>query len=141
MDITKQTYKNFIERDDAKGCWNWVGAKTQEGYGVKKQGGTTTSAHRVFYEVFNGALAKGDVVGQRCQNTSCVNPEHLFLYPKISLGNLEDYYEVNEHGCWLWKFAKTSKGYGLKRYNGKFTPAHRIDSRLCRPRRSREVVT
>jgi hypothetical protein len=47
---------------------------------------------------------------------------------------VEDFWSRVERGakdeCWLWRGAKTSKGYGLLRWNGKFTRAHRLAYQL-----------
>ena len=39
---------------------------------------------------------------------------------------LEDYVEVHENGCWIWKGAKDKDGYGVTRVNKKLIKAHRL---------------
>ena len=64
------------------GCWDWLGAKSQAGYGritlpTGKTWGRTDWAHRVSYETFVGPIPAGLDLDHLCRNTSCVNPEHL----------------------------------------------------------------
>lgn len=63
------------------GCWLWLGATNQRGYGQFFWGGKLrVSAHRAGYAMEHGSLPPSDVhVLHRCDTPSCVNPHHLFL--------------------------------------------------------------
>lgn len=62
------------------GCWIWIGGlRNRDGYGQISVGRRNKLAHRVAYEIANGAIPAETCVCHRCDVPSCVNPAHLFL--------------------------------------------------------------
>lgn len=65
-----------VERTD--GCWFWRG-RSIRGYGAIERDGVNVMAHRVAFEVQNGAIPPGRQIDHICHNRSCVRPSHLRL--------------------------------------------------------------
>lgn len=62
------------------GCWLWEGSRHSHGYGLFHRGGSCGGyAHRFSYEMANGPIPTGLEVRHTCNNTSCVNPDHLVV--------------------------------------------------------------
>lgn len=77
-----QRFHAKYEVDAVSGCWNWTAHISTEGYGtigetVEPGRSVSLYAHRVSYEMHKGPIPAGLVVDHMCNNTRCVNPEHL----------------------------------------------------------------
>jgi hypothetical protein len=78
---------NLQARLDAKvehgpSCWEWMGAKTDTGYGSIGVEGKTCYAHRLAYERHFGPIPDGYSIDHLCRNRACVNPDHLEAVPQ-----------------------------------------------------------
>jgi hypothetical protein len=76
------SFRQMIRQNHTTGCWQWRGP-TENGYGRfphyvdgKRH---YTRSHRYSWLVHFGEIPAGDAVLQKCKNTLCCNPEHLYL--------------------------------------------------------------
>lgn len=113
MQISKPLEQRFWEKVDKNGpiqphtpelgqCWQWIAAKDKFGYGVindyniltkkkKYKQAHILSAH--FHNIKNSEylIIKENCVLHKCDNPSCVNPQHLYIGDKGR--NLQDAYD------------------------------------------------
>jgi hypothetical protein len=64
------------EPDD---CWEWEAGLMWNGYGRFTMHSHPYRAHRIAYELFVGHIPEGLCVLHRCDNRSCIRPDHLWL--------------------------------------------------------------
>ena len=59
-------------------CWNWLGCRSQDGYGSFQIDGLAKRAHRMAFVYRYGPITDGLCVCHRCDNPVCCNPLHLW---------------------------------------------------------------
>ena len=79
MDVLKKRIMDKITGEPNSGCWLWVGAVTEHGYGlVTRNQHQLVLAHRASFEVFVRKPQKGSFICHKCDVPACVNPAHLY---------------------------------------------------------------
>jgi len=87
--------------DSTSGCWNWTGTlrknTTKPPRPILYTNTERVYAHRLAYELFKGPIPPNALICHKCDNTLCVNPEHLYAGDYLS--NVRDMIERNRHGA------------------------------------------
>lgn len=81
-------FERHVSPEPNSGCFLWTAYVTPKGYGTFGDGKGTILAHRFAWKLANGPIPAGRWVLHRCDNPSCVNPDHLFLGD--SRANIDD---------------------------------------------------
>lgn len=72
-------------------CWEWIGMRDANGYGRLNVHDLPELAHRLSWQLSVGAVPVGKCVLHKCDNPSCVNPEHLYLGTQVD--NIADMFQ------------------------------------------------
>lgn len=144
-------YRPLIERFNEKyeilpnGCWYWTAYKNKkrgEEYGFisdrksknknkNKNKGHMRKAHRVSYELHYGVkLTKEDIICHKCDNPSCVNPQHLYAGSTLS-NSIDRMTRTGHHNS---DKTHCNRGHEFNLKNTRFTSHIRKDGKQVKHR-------
>lgn len=79
----------------SNGCIEWIGARNKGRYGTINIAGKSILVHRLSYYIYVGPFDVSLLVCHKCDNPSCINPEHLFL--GTNKDNVDDMMNKKRH--------------------------------------------
>lgn len=82
----EERFWSYVEK--GPGCWRWLAKTDRDGYGRFWVLPKTVRSHRFAWELENGPIPHGLAICHRCDNPTCVRPDHLFL--GTNLDNVRD---------------------------------------------------
>lgn len=68
-----------VDKKEEDSCWNWLARLDEFGYGEFVFDGHTRRAHQYSYKRLYGNPEPGRFICHSCNNSKCVNPNHLYL--------------------------------------------------------------
>ena len=75
--LTEGRLGAILDRIEVGDCWEWIGPRFSDGYGMGSYQGRYFAPHRATWEELVGPIPDGLQMDHLCRNRACVNPDHL----------------------------------------------------------------
>lgn len=139
--IEQRFWSKVLKSD---GCWEWKANKHIFGYGLifDEVGKKPKTAHRVSWEIHQGSIPKGLCVLHKCDNPSCVRPDHLFLGThqenmidktrkgRVPKGSLNKSSKINEKQAFEIKVIYALGGISMKKLGNQYGVSSNVVCRI-----------
>src|SRR3990167_1677914 len=109
------------------GCHVFTGSTDKNGYGRITFRYKKHRAHRISYKLYVGQIPDGMLVCHKCDNPTCVNPEHLFLGTSLD-NNMDKILKGRDHNK-----SKThcKNGHEFSNWNTSITSEGKRRCKVC----------
>lgn len=114
IQISSGLVRRFHSKVDKHGddkCWPWKASRNSSGYGWIRINYRLFLAHRISWEIHFGAIPEGKLILHKCNNRSCVNPQHLYIGDHVDNAGDVNKLKLPRHGV------KATKAYDIMRAN------------------------
>lgn len=94
----KRRFEIKIRIDNDSNCWIWMAGSKDKNrkYGIFQIGNKGYRAHRVSMYLYKGFdLNSKEQINHKCNTTSCVNPDHLYIGTQSE--NMKDWHKKLGH--------------------------------------------
>lgn len=125
----EQRFFEKIRIDPETGCWIWTAAKNLKGCGIFRINQKNIFAHHFAWKLYNGKINENDFIKHKCNNYSCVNPDHLYIYNHSNENRFWKRVKKTST-CWNWIGYKNPQGYGRFWVNKKMVRTYRFSYEL-----------
>jgi hypothetical protein len=136
MGVVENRFWSKVRKTE--GCWIWTAYKNYRGYGQYSYYGRLTHAHRAAYRIVYGSIPEGCVICHRCDNPSCVRPDHLFA--GTQLDNMRDMIKKGRRGKGAAKITREDARLIRTRHNSGETVHQLAESYNLHPTHISEIV-
>lgn len=91
----ERLWENVVPGANPDDCWTFKLVANSEGYPYLKKDGKEERVSRLMWELHNGPIPEEFVIRHTCDNTKCINPDHLLVGTQSQ--NIQDCVKRKRH--------------------------------------------